>query len=447
MNKRVAKVLSCDHTFKTSKHVGVTREDDGKFVCQFQNVFLGLNENGEVLTWRFTKSTAYSEIDDLIKELKTRFDREGVPLEMIIVDDCCHVRNLYERIFPGVKIRLDLFHACSRIVQTISKKDSYGKQFSSELSLILRRNGDLGTERTTSTPGSDEIEANLERLLFSWKDRLPKETLHQLECLRKHIQKGCLSDIPPGCGTQKNERLHRHINRSLLCGVSKIGPELAIAVMSCALFAWNCKRQINRLTSRAKPVMPVEIIREGNLSSPQQHMKQLEISHAEDFMSTRSNVNFPRLVERLKTRSIIDYIIQRVLHLQDFMDTFRERCKNKTVDILAFLWSTSLKTENFIEVEKKMNSLELDLTAQHMNNLIRNLSGFNLEVDKIERDGNCFFQAVASQLNRHSREYREHIEEHCTYLGLGISEAFDTRRLRELFVKKSLITLKSTEPG
>ena len=175
-------------------------------------------------------------------------------------------------------------------VQSISKKDSYGKQFSSELSLNLRRNGDLGTERTTSTPGSDEIEANLERLLFSWKDRLSKETLHQLECLRKHIQKGCLSDIPPGCGTEKNERLHRHINRSLLCGVSKIGPELAIAVMSCALFAWNCKRQINRLTSRAKPVMPVEIIREGNLSSPQQHMKQFEISHEEDFISIEPEI-------------------------------------------------------------------------------------------------------------------------------------------------------------
>ena len=115
MNKRVAKALSCDHTFKTSKHVGVTREKDGKFVCQ--NVFLGLNENGEVLAWRFTKSTAYSEIDDLIEELKTRFDREGVHLEMMIVDDCYHVRNLYERIFSGVKIRLDLFHASSKYFQ------------------------------------------------------------------------------------------------------------------------------------------------------------------------------------------------------------------------------------------------------------------------------------------------------------------------------------------
>ena len=33
-----------------------------------------------------------------------------------------------------------------------------------------------------------------------------------------------------------NKRLHRHLNRSLLCGVSKIGPELAVAVMACALY-------------------------------------------------------------------------------------------------------------------------------------------------------------------------------------------------------------------
>ena len=36
--------------------------------------------------------------------------------------------------------------------------------------------------------------------------------------------------------------------------------------------------------------MPVEIIREGNLSSPQQHMKQLEISHEEDFISIEPEI-------------------------------------------------------------------------------------------------------------------------------------------------------------
>ena len=35
-----------------------------------------------------------------------------------------------------------------------------------------------------------------------------------------------------------------------------------------------------------------------------------------------------------------------------------------------------------------------------------------------KRIWNCFFREVASQLNRHLREYREHIEEHCTSLGL-----------------------------
>ena len=53
-----------------------------------------------------------------------------------------------------------------------------------------------------------EIEANLERLLFVWTKNLNKDTLREIEQLRKHIRKGCLSDIPAGCGTEKNERLH-----------------------------------------------------------------------------------------------------------------------------------------------------------------------------------------------------------------------------------------------
>ena len=74
MSSHTGTVLSCDHTFRTSKHIGVTRED-GKFVKQFQNVFLGLNEYGEVWTWRYTRSTVSSEIEDLLKELKDRLDK------------------------------------------------------------------------------------------------------------------------------------------------------------------------------------------------------------------------------------------------------------------------------------------------------------------------------------------------------------------------------------
>ena len=129
-----------------------------------------------------------------------------------------------------------------------------------------------------ATASPEDIEANLERLLFVWKKNLNKDTLHQTELLCKHKRNGCLSNIPVGCGTEKNERLHRHLNRSLLCGVSKIGPELAIAVMTCVLYAWNCKRKGSHLQSKKIiPVVPIESVRscyQDHVSTAQPHMKQ-----------------------------------------------------------------------------------------------------------------------------------------------------------------------------
>lgn len=431
-------VLSCDHTFRTSKHIGVTR-DDGKFVKQFENVFLGLNENGEVLTWSFTKSTSSSEIEDLLKELKNRFDKAGISLKMIIVDDCCHVVNLYGKIFPTVKVKLDLFHACMRIVQTIPKSDSHSKKFAGEMSMIFRQNGDLGDERTMSTPCPDDIEANLERLLFVWNEKLSRETLYQIENLRKHILKGCLSDIPAGCGTEINERLHRHLNRSLLCGVSKIGPELAIAVMTCALYAWNCKRKGKSSQSkRTTPVVPVEIVKESDQIPPQQHMKQTteRNSAAHSTLSFHVPLKSAKRVEEITTETVLNYIIQRVLYLQDFFTSITARCKNKSLDLISLLWSTGVTMSDLIEDESKLNAMGLDLTAQHSDNLTRNLSGLKLGVDKVARDGNCFFRAVARQLSKHLILYREQIKAPCTLLGLGESEEEDTAKLRKLFVKE-----------
>lgn len=56
MKKVSATALSCDHTFKMSRNIGVVREEDSKFVTQFHQLFIALNENGEVLAWRLTKS-------------------------------------------------------------------------------------------------------------------------------------------------------------------------------------------------------------------------------------------------------------------------------------------------------------------------------------------------------------------------------------------------------
>ena len=59
--------VSCDHTFKISKNIGVVTEgEEEKFLTSFKNLFIVLNENGQILDWRLTKSTAFQEIDDLL---------------------------------------------------------------------------------------------------------------------------------------------------------------------------------------------------------------------------------------------------------------------------------------------------------------------------------------------------------------------------------------------
>lgn len=83
-----------------------------------------------------------------------------------------------------------------------------------------------------------------------------------------------------------------------------------------------------------------------------------------------------------------------------------------------------------------MNRLGLDLTDQHRDNLTRNLSGLNLVVDEVDGYGDCFFRAIARQLNKHFR-LNEQIQHHCSRtLGLGKDESSDTKQLRQLFVKE-----------
>ena len=87
------------------------------------------------------------------------------------------------------------------------------------------------------TPDPLEIEANLDRLLERWRNVpsscLREATFKQIEYIREHIKKGCLSGIPPGFGTERNEQLHRPLNRLLLTGETRISLELAVALLKC----------------------------------------------------------------------------------------------------------------------------------------------------------------------------------------------------------------------
>lgn len=70
----------------------------------------------------------------------------------------------------------------------------------------------------------------------------------EIRCLLLHIDKGCLSGILPGRGTNRNERLHKDLNAHMRN--SRYGVELAYALLTSALFTHiSAKRNERRITA------------------------------------------------------------------------------------------------------------------------------------------------------------------------------------------------------
>ena len=110
---------------KVSVRQNVGVPSDKAFVNQFQNLFIGLNENGQVVTWHLTKTTAFEQIEDLLHEFKCRLDAQSTTLEMIIVD---------------------------------RKPSPLRKMLAREFGLIFCQNGDTGGKRTKNMPCVEDIQ-------------------------------------------------------------------------------------------------------------------------------------------------------------------------------------------------------------------------------------------------------------------------------------------------
>ena len=104
---------------------------------------------------------------------------------------------------------------------------------------MFREDGDSGEKRMSATPAPDIIQAKLDKFIGKWKDVqdcngmyvFTSDTLLATERLiKRHISNGCISHIPPGAGTNRNERFHSHINSQF--NGSKMGILLAYALLT-----------------------------------------------------------------------------------------------------------------------------------------------------------------------------------------------------------------------
>lgn len=106
---------------------------------------------------------------------------------------------------------------------------------------VFRENGDSGQNRIAKTPSTQILKHKLSDFSSKWNNTTvwTHETTAAITNLHKHVSAGCLSEIPPGNGTNRNERFHRFI-RSFF-NKSKIGITLAYALMSVLIHAHNSK--------------------------------------------------------------------------------------------------------------------------------------------------------------------------------------------------------------
>ena len=85
---------------------------------------------------------------------------------------------------------------------------------------------------------------NLDKFVECWKDAehdgqkvLNAAALKEVNNIRVHMKKGCLSGIQPGRGTNRNENLHKDLNN--IMSSSKYGVELAHALLTVIFFNHN----------------------------------------------------------------------------------------------------------------------------------------------------------------------------------------------------------------
>lgn len=418
--------VSFDHTFKVAANIGYLRTD-GKWVPQYDSLFVVLNEVGQIITWQLVKGTCFSEIEKLLENIKDR----SQAIQVVYIDDCCKLRRKIHSVFgEDVSVKLDLFHATQRVTRTLRKLNDQFYNCVQDLRLVFRQDGDSARKRLCDTPDSSILMHHMDEFEKRWKDVrdskgntvFTSETTTAINNLKKHIQSGCLSKIPPGAGTNRNERFHHHTNS--LFNRSKMGILLAYALLSVVIHAYNSvEKKHGQLVS--KPIATAAFKPNEHSSVP---INPIGITPKDRCLL--SNHEQSDHWELDISENIID------LHLVVEVYT---RCLEK-LQIMKSLLSMGLPnlkecTMHFTSFDPKPTLCTPDtqvLTAH------QKLYKYGLQPATVCGDGNCFFTAVASSMIRNTRVWHDSLSLAGVTVNSELTLNMVTTALRQVFVRELL---------
>lgn len=257
--------------YVVTANIGISRDMDKRWITQYNSLFCVLNSDGQVLTWKLTPGVAFNNVEDQLLQLKSRFQCQGKILSEFFIDNCCAWRAKLQGVFgDNLKVYLDLFHAVKRISDKIPKRHSLRHECMKDLRMVFRGKYDRGVERGFATPAPDIMLEQMDKFIVTWKDAkadgvsvISRPCLKEIDNLKKHISKGCLSGIKAGRGTNRNEALHKNLNKVLKS--SRYGIELAYALLTTLFFMHNENQNAIREKRIAKPIEMFSDLQQGTV--------------------------------------------------------------------------------------------------------------------------------------------------------------------------------------
>lgn len=128
-------ILSLDNTFKSAGKASIAERNKARMRVMKGGILSVINEKNEIISWvrlsftkessentkhrrqRFCQTQANAEIEELLQGISSRYVQLHVESpEMVVVDNCCHVRNAITNAMPNARVVLDVYHMIMRCV-------------------------------------------------------------------------------------------------------------------------------------------------------------------------------------------------------------------------------------------------------------------------------------------------------------------------------------------
>ncbi|KAL6306293.1 hypothetical protein BKA93DRAFT_816419 [Sparassis latifolia] len=151
-----------------------------------------INEDNEIISWRFCHTQQGLEIEETLVGLKGRLKLLGEPdPSMAVVDNCCHVSKFIQRPFLDTQVVLDVWHFIKRYLICIingTRNALYMAVASDLVNAILKTRADKHDMAVYW--GQREQERRLVEAYEKWLD---KGEVHEDQL--GHVKKGCLARV------------------------------------------------------------------------------------------------------------------------------------------------------------------------------------------------------------------------------------------------------------